>query len=127
VVVVGEAAVSGTESQGIRAQAGSKGAEEAGMTQQMQLGNVCPVTDEQCRFLSMEWSSRIFTRIKKDPSTGLFIPDKMGSRKVLLGPYCSNHPLKQSGFIIEMKSCPSIDGKDAPAVKIPVKRGRKPK
>ena len=97
------------------------------MTRQMQLGNVCPVTDEQCRFLSMEWTSRIFTRIKKDATTGLFIPDKMGSRKVLLGGLCNNHYIGKSGWVTEMKSCPSMDGANAPPVKIPVKRGRKPK
>jgi hypothetical protein len=51
----------------------------------------------------------------------------MGSRKVMLGYHCSNHPLKQSGFITEMTACPARDGMNVPPVKIPVKRGRKPK
>ena len=97
------------------------------MTRQMQLGNVCPITDEGCRFLSMEWTSRIFTRIKKDATTGLFIPDKMGSRKVLLGQLCNNNYIGKSGWVTEMTVCPAIEGKGAPPVKIPVKRGRKPK
>jgi hypothetical protein len=73
----------------------------------------------------MEWTSKIYTKLKKDPQTGLFIPDKMGSRKVLLGAYCNNHSIKKSGWITEMTSCPAIEGANAPPVKIPVGRGRK--
>lgn len=95
------------------------------MTRQTTLGSLCPLTLENCRFLSMEWENKIFTKLQKDPHTGLFIPDKMGSRKVLKGAYCSNHPLKKSGWINEMKTCPTVDGQNAVPVKIPLRRGRK--
>ena len=95
------------------------------MTRQTTLSSICQVTGEQCRFLSIEWTVKIYTAVKKDPRTGLFIPDKMGSRKVLLGPYCNNAKLKTSPWINDMTVCPTVEGANAPAVKIPVPRGRK--
>lgn len=97
------------------------------MTRQTTLGSLCPLTLESCRFLSMEWGTKVFTKIKKDSTTGLFVPDKMGSRKVLRGAYCNNAKLKSSSWISEMTVCPTVEGANAPAVKMPVKRGRKPK
>ena len=51
------------------------------MTQQTTLGSICPLTHEQCRFLSMEWVAKIYTKLKKDATTGMFVPDKMGAGK----------------------------------------------
>lgn len=95
------------------------------MTRQTTLGSLCPLTSESCRHMSMEWTAKIFTKVKKDSTTGLFVPDKMGSRKVLLGAYCNTHPVGKSGWVSDLKSCPVIDGANAAPVKIPVLRGRK--
>jgi len=67
----------------------------------------------------------MYTKLKKDTITGLFVPDKMGSRKVLLGPFCSNHHIGKSGWVTEMTSCPAVDGKDAKPWKPVVLKGRK--
>jgi hypothetical protein len=72
----------------------------------------------------MEWTTKAFTKIEIDAHTGMYKPMGMGSRKVLLGGLCNNHPIKKSGWIKELIECPSITGANAPPVKIPVKRGR---
>jgi hypothetical protein len=78
------------------------------MTRQMQLGTICPLFgDEDCRFLSQERTTRPFTRLEKDAHTGMYKPVGMGSRKVILGPYCNNHPVGKSGWIEEMTVCPA--------------------
>ena len=53
------------------------------------------------------------------------MPDKMGSRKVLRGAFCNNHPIGTSGWITDMVKCPVQEGADAPAVKIPVGRRKR--
>jgi hypothetical protein len=91
------------------------------MTQQTTLGSICQLTGESCRFLSMEWTVKLYTKLKKDVHTGLYIPGAMGSRKALLGPYCNNHQIKKSGWVVDMVKCPIQEGMDAPAVKIPAR------
>lgn len=100
-------------------------AEAEAMTQQTTLGSICPLSHEQCRFLSMEWTAKIFTKLKKDATTGMFVPDKMGSRKVLLGAYCNTAPIGKSAWVSDLKSCPVVEGANAPAVKIPVSRRKR--
>lgn len=95
------------------------------MTKQTTFGSLCPLTGESCRHMSMEWTAKIFTKLKKDSTTGLFVPDKMGSRAVLLGAMCNNAKLKTSPWITDMKVCPIVEGANAAPVKIPVLRGRK--
>ena len=101
------------------------------MTRQTTLGSICQITGEACRHLSMEWASKLYTSLKKDPHTGMYEPQGMGSRKVLLGPRCNTAPIGKSGWISEMTSCPVLDGANVPLVmkpiKIPVGRGRKKK
>jgi hypothetical protein len=78
------------------------------MTRQMVLGNICPMFgDEDCRFLSQERTTRPFTRIELDPTTRMYKPIGMGSRKVILGPYCNNHGFDQDGWIDTMWYCPA--------------------
>ena len=77
------------------------------MTRQLQLGNICPLFDEECRFLSQERTTRPYTRIEKDPTTKMYKPVGMGSRKVILGLMCNNAPLGKSGWVDELKYCPS--------------------
>lgn len=51
---------------------------------------VCPMFKEKCRHCSMEHTTRIFTKIEKDPSTKMFKPIGLGSISVPLGEYCNN-------------------------------------
>lgn len=81
---------------------------ELAMTQQTTLGNVCPMFgDMDCRFLSQERISRPFTRLELDPTTKLYKPIGMGSRKVVKGMYCNNHGADQDGWIETMNYCPA--------------------
>jgi len=78
------------------------------MTRQLQLGNICPMfQDEDCRFLSQERTTRPFTKLELDPTTKMYKPIGMGSRKVILGAYCNNHGFDQDGWIDGMHYCPS--------------------
>ena len=78
------------------------------MTRQTTLEKVCPLFGEiDCRFLSQERTTRPFTRIERDPTTHLYKPVGMGSRKVVLGLMCNNAPIGESPWVDEMNVCPS--------------------
>lgn len=66
----------------------------------------CPMFNEKCRFCSIEYTTRSFTRVEKDPRTGLFKPIGQGTKRVEIGDYCNNHPIGHTGWIADMHVCP---------------------
>jgi len=61
---------------------------------------------EECQYLSHEHTLRPYTKLVKNGTTGMYDPVGMGKKKVLLGDYCNNHSLSQTGWVEEMHWCP---------------------
>lgn len=58
---------------------------------------------EPCFYCSHEEATRPYTRIEKDPRTGLFKPVGMGRKKIDLGEYCNN----ACDWVVNLHHCPS--------------------
>ena len=77
------------------------------MTKQATLTNICPLFGEaDCQYLSQERTTRPFTKLVKNQTNGMYDPVGMGSRKVVLGLWCNNHILGETGWVEEMNVCP---------------------
>jgi len=65
----------------------------------------CPLTANPCRHCSSEHTYRPYTKLEKDPRSGLFKPAGIGKMEIFLGHYCNN----VSRWIDQMESCPIPD------------------
>ena len=62
---------------------------------------MCPMFNTRCRHCSEESTHRSYTEIKQDPTTKLFIPIRIGKKKINLGMYCND----AGKWIEEMHYC----------------------
>ena len=83
---------------------------------------VCPMFGDACRHCSEEISrTGLFTRLKKNPVSGLFDPDGIKTRKVELGAFCNNNGRT---FVKDLHYCPARWGLRRWPTNSLVKRGK---
>ncbi len=65
----------------------------------------CPLTANPCRHCSSEHTYRPYTKLEKDPRSGLFKPAGIGKMEIFLGHYCNN----VCCWVDQMETCPIPD------------------
>jgi hypothetical protein len=65
----------------------------------------CPLTANPCRHCSSEHTYRPYTKLEKDPRSGLFKPTGIGKMEIFLGHYCNN----VCCWCDQLESCPIPD------------------
>jgi hypothetical protein len=76
---------------------------------------VCPQTTRPCRHCSMERTTRPFTKITKNKTSGLYDPAGLGKTVIELGSFCNNDGNK---YVSELEDCPALYKPEVRSVKV---------